>query len=167
MVEYQSIYQLLKGWGRWRARSFSIPARPVTRAYTAPDWSSFKKACSLCHGKTNCEPCPACHGKGFTKVRYPVIDPALIHGPSVMRVNHESPELFIEVNAAVDGFEPIPRAVVMARYIHAPQRHNGNRLLAANRTLLANGEQPIASQYFGQVLKDCQRRISRIIGMDG
>ena len=78
----------------------------------------------------------------------------------------EAPELFTEIDTAVDSFEAVPRAVVMARYIHAPQRHNGNRLLAANRTLLACGERPIASQCFAQTLKDCQRRIGRILNFD-
>ena len=166
--DFRSIYQALKAWGQWRARQYSPPPpRPVGRAFTPPDYAVFLKTCSLCHGlkQVGAERCPACKGRGQFSTKYPVIDPALIPGPSVMRVVGDQPQVFLEIDAAVNSFDLTAKAVVLARYVYAPKKRNDRRLWACNRTLMGNGGQLIASPAFAQMLKDCQTRLANICGL--
>lgn len=135
------------------------------------------KTCPRCLGAKNIKvfcvagpdlrtaPCPDCRGRGVFRVRYPLIDPAIIPGKSVMRVDRGPPELFLTIDGAVESFGLRRRVVVLTRYAYEPHAKATARLVVVNRLLGENGAKRISGQRFADILVDVKKRLSAITGL--
>jgi hypothetical protein len=174
-MSYQNVQHALADWGRWRAKAYRLPEQPITKGFTPPEYEKRKKECPTCGGRGEVSvlgpegrertKCPECKGKGHYVERVPLIDPATIPGPSVMRVAKEAPEIFENIDSAVNSFDIVPRVVVLTRYVYAPKAKELTRVNCANRILQANDHKSISGITFGSTLRDCQRRLSAITGL--
>ena len=161
-----NINDALYSWGAWRARQMHPARRRYSSVvYSPPKWVTVRKTCGQCYGSDMSPPCGRCKGRGHYHERAPLIDPATIRGRSVMTVSDggEPPDLYRDINAAVDSFDHRRRVVVMVRYVYAPRARKPYHVHLANRIFLDDGHNPITVHYYGELLTDCKRRIAEIL----